>query len=97
MKVVIEKEESNIVSFEENKNYLLFRNFVQTEAIGYAKISLEEGIMYAKLKLNTDIKGYPSIGYIKNTETGEINLKCVAICDNQNTDESIELIEYKTK
>jgi len=51
--------------------------------------------MYAALKLKQDIKGYPAIGYIKDTKTGLISLEAVGICDTRNEDESIELIEYK--
>lgn len=99
MKVVIEKEEeeASIIQFDAERDYIVLKNFVNSDVLGSAKVSLNGGVLYAELKLNKNVKGYPSVGFTKNLNTGSILLYCVAICDNKNTDETIELIEYKIK
>lgn len=94
MKVVVEKEEADIVQFEKEKEYIVLKNYDVRYLLGFAKISLENGIMYADLNLKESVKGYPAIGFIKDLNTNIFRLKEIAICDSPNIDGTIELIEY---
>lgn len=94
MKVVVEKNEAEIVDFDPNADYPVLRDFVNYAMIGTAKISLENGIMHAELNLRVSIKGYPAIGYVRVNETNIAYLEAVAICNSPNADETIEPIEY---
>ena len=94
MKVIVEKEEASVVEFCPDIDYPVLRDFVNYAMIVTAKISLENGIMYADLNLRINIKGYPAIGYLRVNETGIKLLEAVAICNSPNNDESIESIEY---
>lgn len=91
MKVIIEKNELD-VQYDENKHYPVFNDFVLHKVLGFAKISVEQNIMYATLRLHENIKGYPAIGY--DTKGGTKNLFGIGICETRNQDESIEPIEY---
>lgn len=95
MKVVIEKEEANIIRFDPNTEYPVFKDFVFYEIIGFAKISIENGVLCAELDLRVDITGYPSILYVNVNETGTKCLEAVSINDEPNLDESISIINYK--
>ncbi len=94
MKVVIEKEEAGIMQFDTEKDYIVLKNFVSYDILGFAKVSFNDGILYAELDLKTNIKGFPAIGLNKDTNTGLCTLDCIGICDSPNLDESIEQIEY---
>jgi len=94
MKVVVEKQDAEKVSFDPNKDYPVLRDFVQSDILGFAKVTLHNSIMYADLKLKENIKGYPAIGYIRVNETNICYLEAIAICNGSNLDESIEQIEY---
>lgn len=94
MKVIVEKQEAEIIQFDNNKNYPVTKDFVKHIILGFAKISLENGIMYADLNLKENIKGYPAVGYIKNISTGLINLEAIGICSSPNLDENIKQIKY---
>lgn len=91
MKVIVEKNELD-VKFDENKHYPVLNNFVMHKVLGFAKISIENSIMYATLRLHENIKGYPAIGY--DNRNGNKNLFGIGICETRNQDESIERIEY---
>jgi len=97
MKVIIEKEEASIIQFDPDAEYPVLRDFINYAMIGTAKISLENGIMYAELNLRVNIKGYPAIGYVTVNESQISYLEAVSICASPNEDKSIEPIEYKTK
>jgi len=94
MKVIVEKEEAEKVSFDPNKDYPVLRNFVQSDILGFAKVTLHNVIMYADLNLKENVNGYPAIGYIRVNETDVCHLEAISICNSPNSDESIEPIEY---
>lgn len=94
MKVVIEKIDAHIITFDQNKNYIVLKNFDFRQILGFAKITLENGVMYADLRLNESINGFPAIGFSRNNETGICRLDAVGICDNCNLDQSINAVEY---
>jgi len=97
MKVVVEKNEASMIDFDTDAEYPVLRDFVNYAMIGTAKISLENGVMYAHLNLRVNIKGYPAIGSMTVNESKISYLEAISICESPNEDESIELIEYKTK
>ncbi len=91
MKVIIEKKLADIVSIDDELDVRVLKNYDAKCFLGIARVSVENGVMYAELKLNTNVSGYPGI-CITN---GEIrHLVCVGICDEPNHDKSIEPIEY---
>lgn len=91
MKVAVEKNEID-VRFESNTTYPVLNEFKYEQVLGFATMSLENGVMYADLKLKESAKGYPAIGYTTNGKFKK--LFAIGISQTVNQDPSIEHIEY---
>lgn len=92
MRVILEKEEANIIKFDSDKWYIVLLDFANDQYLGEAKVTLEDGIMYADLSLNKNASGYPIVGYKLNGT--DKHLFVIGICENKNKDISIPAIEY---
>lgn len=92
MKIIVEKQDANAIRFQKSKQYPVLKEFNSSNILGFAKVTLEDGIMYAELDLEQNIKGYPAVGYI--TSGFFKKLAAIGISDTKNLDESIELLDY---
>lgn len=93
MKIIVEKDEANDIKFYPNKPYLVLKDFNNSLILGVATISVENNIMYADITLNSNIEGYPAIGYRINESVK--TLYAIGICNSSNLDDSIKSIKYK--
>lgn len=92
MKIIVEKDEANEIKFELNKKYLVLKEFSNVFPLGYATISVDNGIMYADITLKESFSGYPAVGYaIRGTEK---QLQTIGLCSIPNLDKSIDVIKY---
>ncbi len=92
MKIIVEKQDANAIKFQKSKQYPVLKEFNSSNILGFAKVTLEDGVMYADIELRQNAKGYPAIGYVTGGKFKK--LFAIGISDTKNLDESIELIDY---